>query len=67
MPDWPSDLDETTVSSHEVSGLLGQWSSGRPGAFEELFPLIYGELRELAIVERDCNVERIWLHRRHSS
>ena len=30
--------------------LLDEWSSGRPEALEELFPLVYSELRKLAAV-----------------
>ena len=37
-----------TTSSHEVTRLLGLWSSGNPEALEEIFPLVYEELRSLA-------------------
>jgi RNA polymerase sigma-70 factor (ECF subfamily) len=35
-------------AEHEVTRLLELWSSGRPEALEELFPLVYDELRSLA-------------------
>lgn len=38
------------TSKHEVTLLLDQWSAGKPEALEELFPLVYGELRSLAAV-----------------
>src|SRR3990172_8105907 len=31
-----------------VSGLLHEWSAGRHDAFDQLFPLVYDELRRLA-------------------
>jgi len=37
-----------TTSSHEVTRLLGLWSSGHAEALEEIFPLVYDELRSLA-------------------
>lgn len=42
------DRGRRETSSHEVSRLLALWSSGRPEALEELFPLVYDELRSLA-------------------
>jgi len=33
---------------HEVTRLLRAWSAGDPAAFEELFPLVYDELRRTA-------------------
>lgn len=38
------------ASKHGITQLLGQWQAGRPDALEELFPLVYGELRSLAAV-----------------
>jgi RNA polymerase sigma-70 factor, ECF subfamily len=35
-------------SSHEVTGLLRDWSGGDVGAAERLMPLVYEELRRLA-------------------
>lgn len=35
-------------SSHEVTRLLYEWSQGNHHALEELTPLVYGELRQLA-------------------
>ena len=71
------------ASTHEVTRLLDQWSAGKPGALEELFPMVYGELRFFAgisnreatetldvavdTVERDRRAARLWLHRRLSS
>jgi len=36
------------AGSHEVTRLLGLWSAGRAEALEELFPLVYDQLRALA-------------------
>jgi RNA polymerase sigma factor (TIGR02999 family) len=44
LPGEASDL----TASHEVTRLLGLWSSGRAEALEELFPLVYDQLRALA-------------------
>ena len=35
-------------STHDVTGLLGEWAKGNQHALEELMPLVYGELREIA-------------------
>jgi len=35
-------------SAHEVTRLLCEWSQGNQHALEELTPLVYGELRQLA-------------------
>ena len=35
-------------STHEVTRLLGEWARGNQHALEELTPLVYGELRQLA-------------------
>jgi RNA polymerase sigma factor (TIGR02999 family) len=37
-----------TSSTSDVTRLLRQWSEGDQGAFNELVPLIYGELRQIA-------------------
>jgi len=50
MPESPRDRNQSLASAHEVTRLLDQWSAGRPEALEELFPLVYGELRSLAAV-----------------
>jgi RNA polymerase sigma factor (TIGR02999 family) len=34
--------------SHEITQLLREWSNGRRGAFNELMPLVYGELHRQA-------------------
>jgi RNA polymerase sigma-70 factor (ECF subfamily) len=34
--------------AHEVTGLLAKWAKGNPQALEELTPLVYRELRQLA-------------------
>jgi RNA polymerase sigma-70 factor, ECF subfamily len=39
---------EAMPSTHEVTRLLSQWASGDQHALEELTPLVYGELRQLA-------------------
>jgi RNA polymerase sigma factor (TIGR02999 family) len=36
------------AESHEVSQLLAEWSKGNSSALEELTPLVYRELRQLA-------------------
>ena len=41
----PSDSPE---ASHDVTQLLAAWSNGDPAALENLLPLIYGELHQLA-------------------
>jgi len=44
--------DEASASSVAIPGvtdLLVQWQGGDPGAFERLVPLVYRELRQLAI------------------
>jgi RNA polymerase sigma-70 factor (ECF subfamily) len=35
-------------STHEVTRLLGEWAKGNQHALEELTPVVYGELRQLA-------------------
>ena len=35
-------------STHDVTGLLGEWAKGNQHALEELMPLVYAELREIA-------------------
>jgi RNA polymerase sigma-70 factor, ECF subfamily len=35
-------------STHDVTRLLGEWAKGNQQALEELTPLVYGELRQLA-------------------
>src|SRR5512133_426216 len=41
-------MDEPSVSPHEVTQLLQQWSRGDDAALAELTPLVYEELRRLA-------------------
>ena len=41
-------MDEPSVSPHEVTQLLAEWSHGDNGALAELTPLVYEELRRLA-------------------
>lgn len=41
-------MDEPSVSPHEVTQLLQQWSQGDDSALAELTPLVYEELRRLA-------------------
>jgi len=41
-------MDEPSVSPHEVTQLLQQWSRGDDAALAELTPLVYQELRRLA-------------------
>ena len=36
------------LNTHEVTRLLAEWAQGKPGALEELTPLVYHELRRLA-------------------
>jgi RNA polymerase sigma factor (TIGR02999 family) len=43
--------------SHEVTRLLLDWGNGNEAARDELMPLIYRELRQLA--ERHLNRERV--------
>jgi len=35
-------------STHDVTRLLGEWAKGDQRAFEQLLPLVYGELRQIA-------------------
>jgi RNA polymerase sigma factor (TIGR02999 family) len=35
-------------ATHEITRLLGEWAKGSQQALEELTPLVYGELRQLA-------------------
>lgn len=35
-------------SSHQISLLLNDWSDGNPSAFEQLMPLVYKELQQMA-------------------
>ena len=35
-------------STHEVTRLLGEWAKGDQQALEQLMPLVYGELRQIA-------------------
>lgn len=35
-------------SNHEITALLIDWDNGREGAFDDLVPLVYDELRRLA-------------------
>jgi RNA polymerase sigma factor (TIGR02999 family) len=35
-------------STHDITRLLGEWAKGNPQALEELTPLVYRELRQLA-------------------
>src|SRR5947208_10103211 len=41
-------MDEPSVSPHEVTQLLQQWSQGDDAALMKLTPLVYAELRRLA-------------------
>src|SRR5438477_12687781 len=41
-------MDEPSVSPHEVTQLLAEWSHGDNAALAELTPLVYEELRRLA-------------------
>jgi RNA polymerase sigma factor (TIGR02999 family) len=41
-------MDEPSVSAHEVTQLLAEWSRGDDAALAELTPLVYQELRRLA-------------------
>jgi len=45
-------------STHVVTALLRAWSDGDPEAQDELFPLVYGELKRLA--RRRMAAERPW-------
>src|SRR5918998_4744406 len=38
----------TTVSAHEVTGLLLEWQQGDSSALSRLTPLVYDELRRIA-------------------
>jgi RNA polymerase sigma factor (TIGR02999 family) len=38
----------TVPDTHEVTRLLAEWAKGNPQALEELTPLVYRELRQLA-------------------
>jgi RNA polymerase sigma factor (TIGR02999 family) len=44
-----------------VSGLLHEWSAGRHDAFDQLFPLVYDELRRLAAhhLRRECRPQSL--------
>ena len=44
-------------ASHEVTRLLVDWGNGNEAARDELMPLVYGELRQLA--EKYLNRERV--------
>src|SRR5215469_6705250 len=35
-------------STHDVTRLLGEWAKGDQQAFEQLMPLVYGALRQIA-------------------
>ena len=35
-------------STHDITRLLGEWAKGNQHALEELMPLVYGELRQIA-------------------
>ncbi len=37
-----------SATSHEVTQLLNQWSNGDQAALDQLMPLVYGELRQMA-------------------
>src|SRR4051794_41183894 len=45
------------VSSDDVTGILGEWNRGNPGALNRLLPLVYAELRRIA--GRQLRAERI--------
>src|SRR5215471_9979585 len=34
--------------THEITRLLNQWAEGDSGALEDLTPIVYGELRQMA-------------------
>ena len=38
-----------TTSAREVTELLNQWASGDQAAGEKVVPLVYGELRRIAM------------------
>ena len=38
----------TTLSPHDVTGLLLEWREGDGAAFDKLLPLVYGEMRRIA-------------------
>jgi RNA polymerase sigma factor (TIGR02999 family) len=38
----------TTLSPHDVTGLLLEWRHGDVAAFDKLMPLVYGEMRRIA-------------------
>jgi RNA polymerase sigma factor (TIGR02999 family) len=44
----PGFLFMATGPAPDVTQLLARWSSGDQGAMDQLFPLVYGELRRLA-------------------
>ena len=48
MADNSENKRPAATSTHEVTRLLDQWSTGRPEALDELLPLVYDELRRLA-------------------
>jgi hypothetical protein len=62
MADRPSDLEKTMASSHGNLRRVDRWFSGRPDAFGEFFPPVFGELTKLATVEPDPQVTRLRIH-----
>jgi RNA polymerase sigma factor (TIGR02999 family) len=38
----------TTLSPHDVTGLLHEWRQGDKTAFDKLMPVVYGEMRRIA-------------------
>jgi RNA polymerase sigma factor (TIGR02999 family) len=36
------------ITPHQITGLLAEWSSGNQAALDELYPLVYDELRRMA-------------------
>lgn len=51
----PGDLDDPGAGP-DVTGLLRRWSEGDPGASEELLPIVYSELKQIA--DRYMRAER---------
>ncbi len=55
------------MDTAEVTQLLKLWHHGA-GAFDRLLPLVYDELRHIAVAyigrERPGHFARVWLHRR---
>ncbi|MEO8275612.1 MAG: sigma-70 family RNA polymerase sigma factor [Thermoanaerobaculia bacterium] len=45
------ELAASSTSRDEVSQLLRRWSGGETGAADELFPLVYGQLRAIAAAQ----------------